>query len=97
MTSDRLLLVVTIDDGDGNGDESLKSGGRESFRQRQAQRQMHLCKRGDWRRGSMAARYLTVVRGDIVLLLIMPARAGAAAYSVSGRGGDGGKQGSWRK
>ena len=45
----------------------------------------------------MAARALTVVRGDLVLLLTMSAWAEAVAYSVSGVGGGGGEQGSWRK
>ena len=78
--------MVTIDDGDENGDESLNLGGREAFRQRHAQKQMHIWKHGDWRRGSMAASDFSVLRGDVVLLLIMPDLARAAAYSVSGRG-----------
>ena len=39
----------------------------------QAQHQMHLQKRGGCRRGSMAARAFSAVRGDTVLLFLMPA------------------------
>ena len=71
-----MLLAVTIDGGNGNGNESLQSGGREAFGYRKKQRQMHLGKCGDWRRGSMVARALTVVRGDVVLLLLCPTGPG---------------------
>ena len=45
----------------------------------------------------MVARALNLVLGDVLLLLIMPALARAAAYSVSGRGEGVVEQVSWRK
>ena len=44
-----------------------------------AQQQMRLWKRGGWRRGSVAARALSVVRGDAVLFFCMPAQTKGAA------------------
>ena len=50
---------------------------------------MRLWKRGGQRRGLVAVKSLSAVRGDMVLLFIMPFEVRAATYSGggSGRGG----------
>ena len=57
--------------------QSWRGGGGVGLlrRRQQAQQQMclHMCV--GWRRGSVAMRYLSVVRGDAVLLFLIPARA----------------------
>ena len=49
---------------------------------------MRLQKRGGWRRGSVVDRDLAAVRGDAVLLFMMPAQVGGGGVCFVGDEGN---------